>query len=101
MTLSHALIISVAIMIAAPAYAQNYDNQRTQEREVTTKVQPKYVAPRARHVVTRRSRNSSQDSRYSSQEERGITADLNRRGAEVQDSNGYNRDNRDNRDNQR
>ena len=89
MKLSHALIFSAAIMIVAPAYAQNYDNQRTQQREVTTRVQPKYVAPRARHVVARRSR-------YSSQEERGITADLNRHGVEVQDSSGYNRDYRDN-----
>jgi hypothetical protein len=94
MKLSHALIFGAAIMIVAPSYAQNYDNQRTQQREVTTKVQPKYVAPRSRHVVTRRSQ-------YSSQEERGITADLNRHGAEVQDSSGYNRDNRDTRDNQR
>jgi hypothetical protein len=93
MKLSHALIFGAAITIVAPAYAQNDDNQRTQQREVTTKVQPKYVAPRSRHVIARRSRDSSP-------EERGITADLNRHGAEVQNSSDYNRDNR-NRDNQR
>jgi hypothetical protein len=95
MKLSHALIVSAAIMVVAPVYAQNYnnqppqqrennDNQQTQQREVTTK-ESKRVAPRSEHAVAHRSR-------YSSQEERRITADLNRHGVEARDSSGDHRD---------
>jgi hypothetical protein len=96
MKLSHALIVSAAMMVVAPVYAQSYDNQppqqrqnndnqRTQQREVTTKAESKRVAPRSEHVVAHRSR-------YSSQEERRITADLNRHGVEARDSSGDHRD---------
>ena len=88
MKLSHALLIGAAIMIAAPAYAQtygnqrtNYDNQRSSVRHVTT-VQHRYVAPR--HVVTHRTQ-------YYSQQERRTTADLNHRSMQGQYSNDYNR----------
>jgi hypothetical protein len=84
MKLSHALLIGAAIMIAAPAYAQNYDNQRTSERHVTTQVQHKYVAPRSRHVMTRVTRDKFV-------QEQRTTADLNRRSMQSQYSNDYNR----------
>jgi hypothetical protein len=64
----------------------NNDNRSTQQREVTTKVQPKHVASRPGDVVAR-------PSRYSSPEERRITADLNRHEIEAQDSSGYSGDN--------
>jgi hypothetical protein len=84
MKLSQALILGAAIMIAAPAYAQQYDGQRTPERQITTKVQHKRVAPRSQHVVAR-------STRYDVRQERQTTAELNRRSMQGQDSNDYNR----------
>jgi hypothetical protein len=91
MKLSHAFILGAAIMIAAPAYAQtydnqrtNYDNQRSSERHVTTQVRHRYVAPRFRHVMTR-------VMRYRFVQEHQTTADLNRRSMQGQDSYDYNR----------
>ena len=91
MKLSHAIIFGAAIMIVAPAYAQNYDNQRTSERHVTSEGRHKYVAPRfVRHTIARHARYYVQP-RYSFQQERQTTADLNRRSMQGQDLRDYNR----------
>jgi hypothetical protein len=45
MKLYHALIAGAAIMIAEPAYAQNYDGQSAQQREVTAKVITSMLRP--------------------------------------------------------
>jgi len=83
MKLAHAVLFGAAIMFAAPAFAQTYDNQRSSERHVVvTHVQHRSVAPRYRHAMTR-------VMRYRFDQERQTTAELNRRSMQGQDS--YNR----------